>query len=134
MSTTILTDTTKEAVDEAVAAALGDAYDCLRVWDAWSYGTMGPDDFSLVAEDSDRLREITDAAIQAILQSPEIQAWKRDAERMDWLADQEAQVQSMNKARGDPVYRIGWPDDGEYRFDWHSSPREAIDAAMEKQP
>lgn len=72
--TKILTDITKEAVDEAIATALGDAYDCTRTWSAWSYGTMGPDDFSLVAEDSDRLREITDAAIQAVLQSPEIQA------------------------------------------------------------
>lgn len=24
---------------------------------------------------------------QAVLQSPEVQAWKRDAERLDWLAD-----------------------------------------------
>lgn len=74
------------------------------------------------------------ACARTAMQSPEVQAWKKDAERLDWLADQEAQVQSMNKARGDPVYRIGWPDDGEYRFDWHSNPREAIDAAMEKKP
>ena len=24
---------------------------------------------------------------QAVLQSPEVQAWKKDAERLDWLAD-----------------------------------------------
>src|SRR5690606_22729155 len=37
MTTETLTDATKEAIDEAVAAALGDAYDCTRVWSAWSY-------------------------------------------------------------------------------------------------
>jgi hypothetical protein len=83
----MLTNTAKEAVDEAIAAALGDAYDCTRAWSAWSYGTMGPDDFSLVAEDSDRLREITDAAVQAVLQSPEIQALRKDAERYRHLRD-----------------------------------------------
>ena len=46
--------------------ALGDAYDCLRVWNAWSYGTMGPDDFSQVAEDSDRVAEIRNAAAVAL--------------------------------------------------------------------
>ena len=54
-----------EAARDAVAQALGDAYDCGRVWSAWSYGTMGPDDFSLVAEDSDRVREIALAALEA---------------------------------------------------------------------
>lgn len=88
MSTeTILTESTIENVDEAIAEALGEAYDCLRVWSAWSYGTMGPDDFSLVAEDSDRLAEIRDAAIQAILQSPQVQQWKKDAGRYQWLRD-----------------------------------------------
>ncbi|KAA0910652.1 hypothetical protein [Pusillimonas sp. ANT_WB101] len=69
----VLTDATKEAVDEAVAHALGDAYDCNRVWEAWSYNTMGRDDFSLITEDSDRLREVSEAAIKAVLQSPEVQ-------------------------------------------------------------
>lgn len=45
---------------------------------------MGPDDFSLVAEDSDRLREISNAAIQAVLQSPEIQ---RLIEALKWAVD-----------------------------------------------
>ena len=54
------------AVWEAVQESLGDAYDCLRVWNAWSYGTMGPDDFSQVAEDSDRVAEIRNAAAVAL--------------------------------------------------------------------
>ena len=61
-----LTDDQADKVDEAIREALGDAYDCLRVWNAWSYGTMGPDDFSQVAEDSDRVAEIRNAAAVAL--------------------------------------------------------------------
>lgn len=59
-------DEAREWVMAAIAQALGNAYDCTRVWEAWSYGTMDEDDFSLIAEDSDRLREIADAAIMAM--------------------------------------------------------------------
>lgn len=59
-----------EAASEAVASALGDAYDCTRVWSAWSYGTMGSDDFSMVAEDSGRVHEITMAALEAVGDDP----------------------------------------------------------------
>ena len=61
-----LTAEKAEKADEAIRDALGDAYDCLRVWSAWSYGAMGPDDFSLVAEDSDRVAEIRNAAAAAL--------------------------------------------------------------------
>lgn len=50
---------------DAVAEALGDAYDCTRVWSAWSVGTMDQDDFRLIADDSDRVTEIVTAAIEA---------------------------------------------------------------------
>jgi hypothetical protein len=64
-------DQQREAVYQAVAEALGSgAYDCLRVWSAWSCGTMGPGDFVPVAEDSDRVAEIADAAIEAIRAIP----------------------------------------------------------------
>jgi hypothetical protein len=54
-------------VREAVANAIGDdAYDCTRVWSAWSYGTMGEDDFVPVAHQADRIAEIADAAIAAL--------------------------------------------------------------------
>jgi hypothetical protein len=56
----------REAVIAAVTEALGNAYDCQRVWEAWGIGTMGEDDFALVAEDSDRVAEIADAAIDAM--------------------------------------------------------------------
>lgn len=56
----------REAVMEAIAGALGNAYDCMRAWSAWGVGTMNQDDFALVAEDSDRLAELADAAIAAL--------------------------------------------------------------------
>lgn len=61
-----VTEELRQAVIDAVAEALGTALDCNRVWEAWSYGTMGRDDFSLVAEDESRLAEIADAAIAAM--------------------------------------------------------------------
>jgi len=61
-----VTEKMRQAVCEAIAEALGDAYDCTRVWSAWGCGTMGPDDFSLVAEDDYRLAEIADAAIKIL--------------------------------------------------------------------
>lgn len=56
----------KQAVRDAVASALGDAYDCQRIWSAWGVGTMSSNDFSLVAEDDERLNDITDAALAAM--------------------------------------------------------------------
>jgi hypothetical protein len=60
------TEANRDAVIAAVAEALGNAYDCLRVWEAWGVGTMGEDDFVLVTEDLDRVAEIADAAIEAM--------------------------------------------------------------------
>ena len=71
----------RESVIEAIAEALGDAYDCTRVWSAWSYGTMSQDDFSLVAEDRSRLEEIADAAMLAAAPTTPVSEDRRDAER-----------------------------------------------------
>lgn len=54
-----------EAVRDAIAASLGDTYDCTRVWSAWSVGTMSQDDFVPVVENDDRLQEIAEAALDA---------------------------------------------------------------------
>lgn len=61
-----ITTEMRERAETAVSEAMGDAYDCLRVWSAWSYGTMGPDDFALVAEDGDRVAEIAGAVISVV--------------------------------------------------------------------
>jgi hypothetical protein len=62
-----VTEDLRQKVCDAVAEALGDAYDCMRVWSAWSYGTMGQDDFWPVAESDERVAEIADAAIKALI-------------------------------------------------------------------
>ncbi|WP_167368590.1 hypothetical protein [Paraburkholderia tuberum] len=82
-ATATLTDERRQTVRDAVAAALGDAYDCLRVWEAWGIGTMSQDDFQLVTDDESRIAEIADAAIDAL------------------LAEQSATPQATSKARGD---------------------------------
>jgi len=62
--------TTRERVADALVEAIGlDAYDCTRVWDAWSVGTMSQEDFVEVVADQDRVNEIADAAIAAMQQS-----------------------------------------------------------------
>lgn len=58
-------DDLPDAVVDAVAEAIGGAYDCMRVWEAWSVGTMGPDDFQPVADDAGRVAEIARAALEA---------------------------------------------------------------------
>lgn len=63
---------TMERAYDAVAEALGDAKDCIRTWSAWSVGTMRQDDFTDVADDSERVREITKAAMDVFVSSPEV--------------------------------------------------------------
>lgn len=61
----LVTDEMVETATRAVSEALGpDSFDCTRVWSAWSYGTMGPDDF---VETRERSAEIARAAIEAAL-------------------------------------------------------------------
>lgn len=60
------TERMKEAVSEAIREALGGALDCGRVWSAWGVGTMSEDDFSPVADDAERVAEITDAVLAAL--------------------------------------------------------------------
>lgn len=66
----------EEAAEAAVKENLGEAMDCNRVWSAWSYKTMGPDDFNLVSEDSDRVRDIAIAALDAAQALPP--GWARE--------------------------------------------------------
>ncbi|MFX3669745.1 hypothetical protein [Xanthomonas arboricola] len=56
----------RQAVHDALGQALGDSYDCTRVWEAWQVGTMSQDDFSLITDDSARMWEITDAVLATI--------------------------------------------------------------------
>lgn len=61
-----LLSTTLPSIEDAgaaVAEALGEAYDCHRVWHAWGVGTMTQDDFSLVGDDPERVVEIAGAVL-----------------------------------------------------------------------
>lgn len=62
----------------------------------------------------------TRAIEQAVLQSEQVQAWKRDAERLDWLADPKNSIGDVQL----PTVCV--------KRNPHSL-RDAIDAAMEQQ-
>lgn len=53
---------------ETLDELLRDSYDCGRVWDAWSHGTMTADDFHAVSEN--RTDEIADAILLGLRSSP----------------------------------------------------------------
>lgn len=63
---------------DLVAEKLAGTYHCGRVWQAWSYGTMGPDDFSPV-EESDTPGEIADAVVlklQELARAATAEVWQ----------------------------------------------------------
>ena len=53
-------------LSESLLPYLTGTYDCIRVWEAWSVGTMGEDDFEEVSENPERLNEIAQAVISAL--------------------------------------------------------------------
>lgn len=59
-------DKLRDAIHDALASELSCAYDCTRVWEAWSVGTMGEDDFEPITE---RLDEITETVLAALKES-----------------------------------------------------------------
>lgn len=67
----------QDALRAHLPAALDDLLVCTRVWEAWGYKTMGPDDFTAAAEDPD----VIDNVIAAI--APVVEAWL--AARVDGL-------------------------------------------------
>lgn len=91
-----------EAVRDALAGALGEAYDCTRVWEAWSYGTMGPDDFVEIACDDERLNEISVAILSALSPqpSPQDRIWN---EALEAAAVVISDYQAFTKYNKDPL-------------------------------
>lgn len=80
---------------------------------------------------------------QAALQSPEVQALRKDAERLDWIQEQAKESRSGVGFDWRPAYAEGGRviEMKGWRFMRHHflgdrkpNIREAIDAAMEKQP
>lgn len=56
----------RERLRNALSVTLGEAMDCARVWSAWGVGTMSEDDFSLLADNDERLDELVDAVLAAL--------------------------------------------------------------------
>ena len=53
----------REAIQDVISAALGDALLCTRVWAAWAVDTMTEDDFQNAADDPAWVSEFTDAIL-----------------------------------------------------------------------
>jgi len=98
----------RPGVRDALAAALGSAYDCTRVWSAWGVGTMGPDDFRLIADDADRVSDLADAAIAAMRSAAtnvqghtqDERTFEDELERAYWEMD--ARIKGLGKHKGRP--------------------------------
>lgn len=60
----------REKLHDALASELEyGAYDCTRVWEAWSVGTMSQDDFVPVTERLDDIVSTVLAAIESAIQT-----------------------------------------------------------------
>lgn len=81
-----------DALTDMIASALGDTYHCTRVWEAWSVGTMGEDDFEPVSE-SDTPREIA----EEVMKMAEGMAPPRDTEAL--IAEHMQLVDAAMRAR-----------------------------------
>ena len=79
-------------------------------------------------------RHIIQLAEQAVLQSPEIQALRKNAERFEFLRDN-ALLFSQIEQRGVSGWMVGRRDHGKTRFYTYNGQElvEAIDAALEQQ-
>ena len=98
----------RERVIEAVAEALGNAYDCMRVWSAWSVGTMSEDDFQLVSNDADRLGEIADAAIAALTAGVRVPAADGGADKLALSNDLYSVYGNTNRTVTDHLWSLGY--------------------------
>lgn len=56
----------KTAIHDALADELFEAMDCMRQWEAWSVGTMSQDDFVIIADDAERMNDLTNVVMAAI--------------------------------------------------------------------
>jgi len=62
-----ITKEARERLEKGLYDYLGEEiYTCGRVHEAWSFGTMGLDDFSLAREDDDVLDSLVEVALEAL--------------------------------------------------------------------
>lgn len=82
------------------------------------------------AADHDRIVASLQAQVEQLTaERAEVEALRKDAERLTWLIDEEARIHGYLAQHG---LRFGlvWPN-GDQQADLFACPREAIDAAME---
>lgn len=81
----------RDKLTEAIVAAIGgDAYDCTRVWEAWSVRMMSDHDFVQIIGDDDRVGEIVDAVLVALQPG--------EAQGAEPVADNAALIEALNDA------------------------------------
>lgn len=85
------------------------------------------------ADDGALVLRLSRAIEQAVLQSEQVQALRKDAERIQFVADKHCMFDTRIQADGTTKYRLGWNAGTKWRVNWFDSPSAAIDAAMEKQ-
>lgn len=61
-------DTLKEKLTEILHDRLQDSYDCTRDWSGWHYRTMTHNDFNHLPDDDERIEEIVDDIIEAVME------------------------------------------------------------------
>lgn len=85
---------------------------------------------------------VTAMAGAAVPLSPEVvialidrlRAAEADAKRLEFYVRECCVMECMNGYSSPVVYRLYWPHEGEHQDAWHPTERDAIDAAMERQP
>lgn len=60
----------------------------------------------------------------------EVEALRKDAERLDFMVAQRALINLQNGTASPTVYRVCWPSESRQQADWYPSERDAIDAAI----
>lgn len=87
-------------------------------------------------------RDMARAIEQSVLQSPEVRAMRKDAERLNLLRDGSLDLRCFNVPTGGDDCEIHWrviehhmaePREREIGRSYSDDPREAIDAAMQEQ-
>ena len=59
-----------------------------------------------------------------------LRAAERDAERLDWMMQEQCVIQCQNGTSSPTVFNVYWPSLGESQRYWYATERDAIDAAM----
>lgn len=78
-----------------------------------------------------RIADMKQQIVAAGVTAENCEVFRRDAERLDWMFAEQCIIRVQNGTGSPCVYSLWWSTLGEGQREWHSSPREAIDAAME---